>query len=402
MSPCQFSFPGFGAALAQNLLRVEVVSSLEKLSPLAEDWNALAARAPQKLPMLSHAWIASYLEHQLEPGEMWFCLFAFEGGKLVGVLPLLASQHSLLWLSNLKLRTPYNVHTFGVEPLAERGYEDEVRRLFWEILDRLYPSGFLLECRRVPQSSPSLLARNGETEDTIVFLDVSGTGCFLKVAGSFEDYLARIPARFKRNLRRLGRKVEDLGEVTAHFHTGDATRAEHLEAFMRVETSGWKGRVGTAIATDPRHTAFFRALTRRLTELGWLEWHFLCVDGKEIATHLAVRMDRTLTLYKIAYDEAYSSCSPGNILFEKMIRHAFGSGLVDEINFLSDEPWMKNWGLSRRSYYDLQMHYKRPLPLFLPFMSTKARWAYRWMKRQSLIPEAQGPAKRADVKDPVE
>jgi CelD/BcsL family acetyltransferase involved in cellulose biosynthesis len=384
MSPCQFSFPGFGAPLTQGQLRVEVVSTLEKFAPLAGDWNALAAGAPQKLPMLSHAWVASYLEHQLEPGEVWSCLLAYEGQRLVGVLPLLTSPHSLLWLKNLRLRTPHGVHTFGVEPLAEPGYELEILRLFCETLSHLFPSGFLLECRRLPRSSPSLLARNGEPKHTFVFVDMSGTGCFLRVDGSLETYLTRLPARFKRNLRRLGRKVSDQGEVTASFHTGSVPCGEHLAAFMRIEASGWKGRMGTAIVKDPRHIAFFTALTTRLAELGWLEWHFLRVNGKEIAGHLAVKMNRTLTLFKIAYDDEYAAFSPGNILFEKMIERAFTSGLVDEVNFLSDEPWMKNWGLSRRPYYDLYLHYKRPLPLFLPFMSAKARSLYRRMKRQSL------------------
>lgn len=371
-------------SFSRSGFRVAAVTSREELAHYAGPWNDLAARSAQRLPMLSHAWIASYLEHQVAPTETWFCLLVFEGRRLVGVLPLLACPRSLLWLKNMRLRTPHNAHTFGVEPLIEPVYDHEVRRLFCEYLARLFPSGFLLECHRLPQSSPSLTVHTWEPKHSFVFIDMSGTGCFVRVDSSFDDFLASLSARFRRNLGRIERKLAGLGRVETSFRTGHLQCEEYLAAFMRIEASGWKGRAGTAVGKDPVRVSFYRTLTRRLSELGWLEWHFLHVGGREIAAHLAVKVDRTLTIFKIAYDEAFRTCSPGTILLGKMIERAFTSGEVDEVNCLSNDLWMRNWGMSQRPYYDLYLHYKRPLPLFLPYVSARARSLYRWMKRHPI------------------
>ncbi len=68
--------------------RVHNARTVEELAPHANAWDALALAAPEQLPMLSHAWVASFLEHQLQAGQAWRCLFAYAGDDLIGVLPV--------------------------------------------------------------------------------------------------------------------------------------------------------------------------------------------------------------------------------------------------------------------------------------------------------------------------
>ena len=44
-------------------IQVITVTSLDALVPYAEQWDQLALQAPQRLPMLSSAWVMAYLEH---------------------------------------------------------------------------------------------------------------------------------------------------------------------------------------------------------------------------------------------------------------------------------------------------------------------------------------------------
>ena len=142
---------------------------------------------------------------------------------------------------------------------------------------------------------------------------------------------------------------------------------------MKVEASGWKKKEGTAIEQSPTLVSFYTALTKRLSALGWLEWHFLETDGRVIAGQMGVKMGRTLTLFKIGYDEEYSYCSPGNILFERVVERAYGQGDTDEINCITDMAWHDNWGMDKRPHYDLWIYPKHPIPFFFGALPRKAR-----------------------------
>jgi len=72
-------------------------------------------------------------------------------------------------------------------------------------------------------------------------------------------------------------------------------------------------------------TAFYREFARPLYDRGWLQRHTLRAEGKVIASHMAVRIEPVLYLWKIAYDEHYSADAPGNVLMAHTIKSAFES-----------------------------------------------------------------------------
>jgi len=164
-------------------------------------------------------------------------------------------------------------------------------------------------------------------------------GSFVRVASTFEDFQSRLSDNFLGNLRKARNKLAKLPGVQTEFLTGEHATAEHFGRFAEVEASGWKGRKGTALGASPALVAFYTALSSRLAQEGWLEWHFLNGDGKTLAGHLGLRFGRSMVLLKIGYDEAYAKCGPGNLLFDHTVRRVFEHGDIDEINCLTDMPW---------------------------------------------------------------
>jgi hypothetical protein len=354
-------------------LSVEIARTLDDLEPHADAWNCLTLESPHCLPMLSHVWVASYLEHQLEPGESWFCLFAYDNSKLVGVLAVVVTPINLLGIKRPRLRAPHNNHTRSVDFLIEQGREKEIIPLFLSCIDRIRPAIFCLELKRLPASSPSLSVLADGVKRVISECNFDGYGSFIRVEGSYEEFKARLTTRFNRNLRRLGRKLALLEDVEVSFLTGKSGTEKELTRFMQVEASGWKSRMGSAIIQSPSLVSFYTALVRRLADLEWLEWHFLDAEGKTIAAHLAIRVNRSLIINKIAYDEAYSSYSPGQILFERMVERAFASGEIDEIDCLTDYAWNRDWQMEQRAYYNLSIFPCRPVPVLAGIVPLRVR-----------------------------
>jgi len=136
-----------------------------------------------------------------------------------------------------------------------------------------------------------------------------------------------------------------------------------LQRFLKVEASGWKGDLGSAIRESSALTEFYATLTQRLSHAGILEWHFLTLNGETIAGHLATRLAGRLTLWKIGYDEAYSYYSPGNLLMLEVIKNAFETEDIHRIDFVTDQPWHRNWTKSRETYCDAWLYRRAALPI---------------------------------------
>jgi CelD/BcsL family acetyltransferase involved in cellulose biosynthesis len=344
-------------------LRIEVIDSLSALEPYRSTWDCLALEAPQKFPTLSHAWVVSYLENFLAPEETWRCILAFDDDHLVGLLPVIITPYRIAGLSRPRLSTPHDEHTSSIDFLAAVGRENEVIPLLLSTLLNDHKSSFEFSLTRLPDNSPTLTALAGNTKGTSLVQDFNGYVSYIKIEGTFDDFKKRLSHNFSRNLTKAHNKLAKLANVKTVFLTGAEATEKDLPRLMKVEASGWKKKEGTAIELSPALVSFYAALAKRFSDLGWLEWHFLECDGRVIAGQMGIKMGRVLTLTKIGYDEEFSYCSPGNILFESVVERAFSSGDTDEINCITDMTWHDNWAVDKRPHYDLWIYPNRPIPL---------------------------------------
>lgn len=359
--------------LDHGVSRVEVATSPEALIRYADDWNRLALDSPQRLPMLSHAWVASYYEHLLEPGTDWACLFAFDHDELIGVLPCQSCSGALTAFTPVHLCAPASSHTRSVDLVLRAGKEHQAACLLIEGLTRLAPHWGRLDLTVIPSGSPTLTLAETDLPHVHVTVEQQWFGAYIPITGTYQEYLDSLSEKFARNLRRLGNKIHQLASMQEQFVEPGTAQPEHLAQFLEVEASGWKASAGTAIGQSPQLVGFYRALTTRLAELGRLEYHFMTAEGKTIAGHLGVRLGRTLVLLKIGYDEAYSSYAPGNVLMAHTIERSFSRGDTDEINCLTDMPWNRNWNMQKRPYHNLTFDRKALMPFLTGYLPGYAR-----------------------------
>ena len=352
-------------------ITLTIVNTFTHLAQYAEDWDGLAAKSPLSLPMLSHAWVAPYLEHRLRPGESWFCLLAHDGSTLVGVLPLIRSRSSSLH-KGMCLRIPY-----PTDLLVEPGREDKIIPLLFKYLDQICPARNLLYLQRIHHLSPSLTVLPKLTGDNRLVVDFDGFGAFITIAGTFEKYRSRLHGNFRRNLQKGARRLREKGKINLSIHTGENISDQDLKEFIRIEGSGWKGRTGNAILLTPPKMAYYSALTRRLRELGWLQWFFLMLNDKPIAGLLAVRVGKTLIFEKMGYDENYAACSPGHLLFDRILEHIFKNGEIEEINCLSYDRWILSWQTDKRPYYNIFLFPRRAEATIFGYLPRRLRVTLR-------------------------
>ncbi len=339
-------------------LRIADVRTAGDLAAHAEPWAGLLLRSTAASPMLSYPQISAFFETQIPSSETWLCLFAYENERLIGVLPLIATRSfGLLGFSILCLKTPYDdLHTSGVDCLTLPGRE-EILELFVDYLSRIPRTWPLIRMREILENSASMVYLNGGGRKVYAVQRLCGCENHIQVPADFKIYHSGLSSNFRRQLKRGSRKLEELEDV--RFHCREATRplSENIRRFEQVEDAGWKGAANTSVKAMEHNSRFYALAAERFRDHGWIEWNFLETREKTIGAHYAVRLNRTLFLLKIGYDEAYSACSPGNLLLEKTIEHACTNGDLDEINCVADCAWHRSWGMQKRRVYDL---------LFLP------------------------------------
>jgi CelD/BcsL family acetyltransferase involved in cellulose biosynthesis len=349
------------------------VRRLSDLQPYIEAWDRLALASHQQLPALSHAWVSTYFEHRLLRDEKWCCLLALAGSRLVGVLPLILTPEKVLGFQRVLLRPPRDPHTISADVIVEVGYEALVLKAFLAALEQVTPQWHAAKFLRLPQSSPTLLLPDNEYHRCSIIREPAGVGAYLPVVGDYAGYRASLSGNFRSNLNKAARKLADLEGVKYEFLTTEDRALEGLERFMAVETSGWKGREGSAIGQHPTLVDFYSTLVQRLAAKGWLEWQFLVADGKTLAGNFTVRCGRSMAICKLGYDESYAKCGPGNMLFEHAIERAFEAEDIDQIDMMSDMPWYYNWKMQKRQYHDFWVFPHHPLSIVADIVPRKSR-----------------------------
>jgi CelD/BcsL family acetyltransferase involved in cellulose biosynthesis len=347
------------------------VRSLPALAGHAAAWDALLGAMPHPAPQLSFAWVATLLEHEVEPAAWWCCCFAYEGERLVGVLPVVARPHRLLGRRWPRLRAPENGHTRIGEPLLLPGRERAALGALLAAVRREVPGALAIEFFGVREDSPTRRALDAGLPGFVAVRAADEPGSLVRTTGDLAAFRARLGPNFAGNLRKARNKLAKLAGVGMEVIADPALTDAAFARFVAVEAAGWKGEGGSAIGCDEGRAAFFRALAHRLAAGGALEWHFLTAEGRTIAGHFAARIGGSLALIKIGYDEGYARCAPGNLLFERTVERAFADGATTEVNCLTDMAWHRNWRMEQAAYERVWLFPCRPLALLCGRLPTR-------------------------------
>lgn len=130
-----------------------------------------------------------------------------------------------------------------------------------------------------------------------------------------EAYLREtLSSHHLRGFGRMKRRLADQGLLVHRIlRQPDEVRAG-VEAFLQLESAGWKGRKGTAMAIDRYRAAFAREAVHGLAEQDLCRIHTLELDGRIVACVIVFIENGTAYTWKTAYDEALAAYSPGMLL----------------------------------------------------------------------------------------
>ncbi|MCY6383664.1 GNAT family N-acetyltransferase [Hoeflea prorocentri] len=127
-----------------------------------------------------------------------------------------------------------------------------------------------------------------------------------------------LSSKHLRERRRQLRLLGGHGEVTYDVARQPGDIRYRMEEFLALEASGWKGRRRTAMVVDRYRAAFAREAITDLAETDNVRIHTLNLNGEAIASMIVFIQSGTAYTWKTAYNETFSSLSPGQLLMDEL------------------------------------------------------------------------------------
>lgn len=144
--------------------------------------------------------------------------------------------------------------------------------------------------------------------------------------GDFAGYWQTRPKNLIKNIRRYQKRAEDSAGKFSLVHITDPTEiAKALVRYGELESAGWKGKEGTAIAADNAQGRFYLDMLLRFAGSGQGFVMELHTGERLIASRLFIGHERMWIILKTTYDETQSIYAPGRLLLHDVLKEAFAT-----------------------------------------------------------------------------
>jgi CelD/BcsL family acetyltransferase involved in cellulose biosynthesis len=307
----------------------------EVLESLAPEWGRLCEnRAWNQDPFCRPEWSIAY-SHAYERKPQIFGVTAHVDGRLVAVLPLIWMPELFWGVPVRMLRQCADEARFDLALIGDEAEAAAAIKAVWRRL-RDDISWDVIELAKVPDSAAIwCLMAEAEKDGFITGFQrsfrtpiVSLTG----IQGGGEDpWLAQTSERFRHELRRKTRRLQDQGRL--RLERFECAAPEILERYYELERCTWKGEQGCAVLSDRRRLRYYNEIARALERLGCLRIYFLTLDDRLIAGNINVSCRGKLFGLRCAFDPAFSRYSPGHILINWVLRDC-AARHVSELHFM--------------------------------------------------------------------
>jgi CelD/BcsL family acetyltransferase involved in cellulose biosynthesis len=326
-----------------------LIESTEGLHDLASAWEEVAA--PGGSPMQRYAWVGAFADAYGDQYDLKV-LAAESGGEVEAIAPLVTRRDGI---TRLELA--------GVDALGEPAdfvYRDQgaLERLAAGVADTSLP----MLLGRIVADSPTVEAlRAAYRRRTIFYSREAAPFPVIPLDDGWREPESKFKSDRRSDLRRARRRAEEAGELTTEvLLPAPGELAPLLEELFRVEAAGWKGREGTALATDDRRRRFFTSFAHRAAEAGFLRLAFLRIGGRAAAVQLAAECGGRFWLLKVGFDEEFKRSSPGTLLMLETIRFAAERGATTYEFLGTVEKWTQFWTEQERDCVALRAYPARP------------------------------------------
>ncbi len=218
--------------------------------------------------------------------------------------------------------------------------------------------GFALACS-VLEQDPSISVFRSLPESGSVVIQKSMDTARVTVQGTFQEYLKGRDRNVLETVTKKMRRLERDGiRVELRAVRDPAAIEEAIREYGRLESTGWKGKAGTAVDGENEQGLFYRDVLLDYCKDGHGAIYQLQFDGRTVASKLTVDRNGMIVFLKTAYDEEYKTHSPGYLLQYTMLQSIFEGGAFRSVEFYGRvlPGWTDRWSNEMRAMFHVTFY----------------------------------------------
>jgi CelD/BcsL family acetyltransferase involved in cellulose biosynthesis len=306
------------------------------LADVAGEWRRLYSADESATPFSSPEWALAWERH-LGDGARPLVLVAESGADIVGLIPLVRRRRGPFRTLEMLGEGPADYWDVLAEPAAA----DAVRQAFARWLDRNAGRWDALIVKGVVAGSATDHAiqaaglRFGNRPPIIAPR--------LRLEGTFEDWLCRLPADRRSNVRRRGRRLAEAGgTIETLAATDDLPSA--VERWQELRRRQWADRDAqmTPLHATGRFRAFMIDLVTALVPTGEVVFWEVRIGGDVVGSYINLADRRAFYGYLGGYDPSVSRLGIGTVVTAHGIAESIEAGRR-HFDFLIGQERYKYW-----------------------------------------------------------
>jgi CelD/BcsL family acetyltransferase involved in cellulose biosynthesis len=293
--------------------------TLRSLAGEIDAWRDLAGRALEPNVFLEPAFALAAASHL--PNEQVSALVVYEGERLVGLLPgrvagLARGRPVATFVAWTHPFAPLST------PLVDRELAPDVIAALLDCLPEIPGTPRVALFPLFPEEGPvaGLIAEHLKQNNRAPSrIDPHARAALVPgqdESSETESEPASEPtpepsSKKLKELRRRQRRLSEEGALTHETALDPNAVDAALAGYLVVEAAGWKGRSGTAAASDSNTARFLARAVTSLASEGKARIDRLKLNGRTIASTITLFSGDRAWFWKTAFDEAYARHSPG-------------------------------------------------------------------------------------------
>jgi CelD/BcsL family acetyltransferase involved in cellulose biosynthesis len=313
--------------------RVDEINDISQLATYRSLWRELHEQTEDATFFHSLEWLEIYWKH-FGAGQKLRALIVSEANRPVGILPLTVIQEQSR-LGRIRTLT-YPLHNWGsfYGPIGPDPAGTLTAGL--EHVRQTKRDWDLLELRWMGASSPAVERSEEALRKTgfQAYKTCWDRAALIDQTGTWDEYLRSRKKKWRTNLRRWQRRLEERGHVEylrfrpagAEHGEGDP-RWDLYDTCIDIARRSWQGSSTTGTTLSHEHIRLFlREVHAKAAEMGAVDLNLLLLNGQPFAFAYNYHCRGYVYGLRVGYDSSVADDGVGNILYNKIIEDNFRRG----------------------------------------------------------------------------
>lgn len=338
---------------AIKALSVEVVTNVDDFDAIENEWNQLVEEADVHI-FQTFGWQRTWWEFFGGNNDLHILLFRKED-RLIGIMPLFVDYFRVLGITMYRCLRMIGSRVMQPEGgsfpaelafsdylsiIILPGYETRVHMALKNYLEsntRLYEEIMLEE---VPESSTLItyLVPRLEIAGWSNTIEDASVCPLIELPDSWDDFLMGLSSNARYQIRRFVREVTEKERFQIQTANTKEEVTQSFERLVEFHQTRWHNLGQPGIFKDDRIYRFFREVTMRFYEKGWLFMKSVTAEDQCVAVDLLFKFKGIIYMVQRGFDDTseYRENSPGSVLLYYVIKEAIEEGM-EVYDFLRGE-----------------------------------------------------------------